>query len=771
MATSTEDGGAEPGRRLADAEQLRQFVDALFRYCSTGWVSFRAFYEDGRRKAPLLVKAQKLDDGGLSDVIKTASALATLTANNPEPAVFAPPICMFKTGRKAGEADVCEAPTLSVELDSRPEESHERLEGLLGPATVVLRSGGVWTDPETGECHDKLHVHWRLTEPAADADDLALLKRLRGLATGLVGGDPTAVPPCHPLRWAGSWHRKAEPRLARITELRAGAELELRDAAAVLEDAARLAGVAVPTPGASQGCSTPLALDADLAALVAAIPNAPDPDDANDAAHRWHDWNRVGMAFWAATQGSDAGRDAFQSWSAKRLDFHDPAVTAARWENYGKSPPTRLTAGTLIYLARKAVPDFRLPSWGQSVEAMPVDRVPVLPDVSNLPEPLQGAIVADPKLAAAWAAPTKLTGGAKHTPAGLDFSLMLYLTRQGHDDELIEQALRHHPFGQIGSGQAVGGAADQRIAQLLLDAAGAREKAERYRASQAWLDDLIVGEQGTPRDCLANGAIALRMDPDLAGRIAFDEHRGAVMCRDLPWRTGDDWREWANSDDLRFAEWLQLREVPLRPTTCADAVATVADENRNHPVRNYLEELVWDGVPRLDSWLQRYLGVKVLPGIGEEAKHRALYVREVGRRWAISGVARIYRPGCKADHALVLEGRQGAGKSSALAALVPNADWFADEISDLGSKDSAQDLRGKWLLELAELSALKRGEIERVKAFMSRSVDHYRPSYGRRSQDFPRQCFFAGTTNAEEYLIDETGNRRWWPVIRGYALY
>ena len=99
--------------------------------------------------------------------------------------------------------------------------------------------------------------------------------------------------------------------------------------------------------------------------------------------------------------------------------------------------------------------------------------------------------------------------------------------------------------------------------------------------------------------------------------------------------------------------------------------------------------------------------------------------------------------------------------------MVPERDWFADEISDLGSKDRAQDLCAKWIIELAELSALKRGDIERVKAFMSRSVDHYRPSYGRRSQDFPRQCVFAGTTNADAYLADETGNRRFWPVRVG----
>jgi putative DNA primase/helicase len=143
------------------------------------------------------------------------------------------------------------------------------------------------------------------------------------------------------------------------------------------------------------------------------------------------------------------------------------------------------------------------------------------------------------------------------------------------------------------------------------------------------------------------------------------------------------------------------------------------------------------------------------------------FVRQAGRRWFLSAVARVYRPGCKADCAVILEGPQGAGKSSALAALVPDPEWFADDIADLGCKDSAQDLRGKWIIELGELSAMRRAEVERTKAFMSRAVDHYRPSYGRRSQDFPRQCVFAGTTNADAYLGDETGNRRFWPVKVG----
>jgi len=740
--------------RKADAEQLRQFIDALFRYCSGGWVSFRAFFEDSRRKAPLFVRAHKLDDGGLADVITTAIALATRAASNPEPSVFAPPICTFRTGRTAAEADVAEAPTLSVELDANPRDSCERLEGLLGPATVVMRSGGVWTDPGTGECHDKLHAHWRLTEPASDAEDLALLKRMRGLAAGLVGGDPTAVPPCHPLRWAGSWHLKAAPRLAEIVELRGEAELELRDAASVLEDAARLAGVQVETAGRPASNPSPIELDADLAALVATIPNEAAGEGPEDPVGRWNDWNRVGMALWAATGGSDAGLVAFQAWSAKRSDIYDADVTLARWQHYVTSAPKRLTAGTLVYLARKAQPDFRLPSWDLEKAPPEPEALPV--DISALPEPLQALIEGDPRLADAWSSGRKLTKGTDQSANGLEFSLAVYLAVHRCDDALIELALRHYPFGQVRDWTEA--RAERRIEKLLEKVTPYREKAERRAGAAAWFGDLLTGQEGVPRDCLVNGVVPLRQDPELSGRLAFDEHRGAVMCRDMPWRPGDEWREWTNTDDLRLAEWLQLREVPLKPNTCAEAVGTVADDHRNHPIRNYLDGLVWDGVPRLDRWLHDYLGVgPCMTG----------YVREVGRRWPISGVARIYRLGCKADHALVLEGGQGAGKSSALAALIPMSDWFADEISDLGSKDSAQDLRGKWLLELAELSALRRGEIERVKAFMSRGIDHYRPSYGRRSQDFPRQCFFAGTTNADTYLADETGNRRWWPVKVG----
>jgi hypothetical protein len=256
-----------------------------------------------------------------------------------------------------------------------------------------------------------------------------------------------------------------------------------------------------------------------------------------------------------------------------------------------------------------------------------------------------------------------------------------------------------------------------------------------------------------PRDLMANGSLILRSETCFEGRVRYDEHRGAIVCRDMPWNRESDWREWTDTDDNRLAEWAQLREVPLRPGTCAQAVDAVANDNKFHPIRDYLDSLHWDGVPRLDTWLSTYLGVE-----------DTAYARAVGRCWMISGAARIRNPGCKVDHVLILEGDQRLRKSSALKALMRDPDWFSDDMEKMGTKDAAQGLRGKWLIEVAELSALNRSEVETVKAFVSRAVDHYRPSYGRRSQSIPRQSFFAGTTNAETYLADQTGNRRFWPV-------
>jgi hypothetical protein len=184
------------------------------------------------------------------------------------------------------------------------------------------------------------------------------------------------------------------------------------------------------------------------------------------------------------------------------------------------------------------------------------------------------------------------------------------------------------------------------------------------------------------------------------------------------------------------------------------AAQTAARDRPFHPLRAYLKGLRWDGVKRVDRWLTTYLGAA-----------ETEYSRAVGSRWLISAVARIFRPGSKADCCLILEGPQGIRKSTALRTLA--GEYFTDELADLGSKDAAMQTRGAWIIELSELDSLSHSDVARIKAFMSRTTDRFRPPYGMRLVESPRQCVFAGTVNHSTYLRDETGGRRFWPVTCG----
>src|SRR5262245_29015931 len=222
----------EPNR-----DQIEIFVQGMFRHCNGGGVvSLRAFYENGD-KSSFRITDIKLT-GGLPFLIEAAEDDARRAANDPKPVVFCPPVATFAPTGRAREQDLLEAPVLSIELDQKPRTALATLEQLLGPATLVVRSGGVWVNPETGEAEDKLHAHWRLKEPAR-ATDITKLKRARRIATELVGGDTTNVPACHPIRWPGSWHRKAKPRMCEIVSTdHLDNEIDLDLALQALEDIA-----------------------------------------------------------------------------------------------------------------------------------------------------------------------------------------------------------------------------------------------------------------------------------------------------------------------------------------------------------------------------------------------------------------------------------------------------------------------------------------------------------------------------------------------------
>jgi predicted P-loop ATPase len=272
---------------------------------------------------------------------------------------------------------------------------------------------------------------------------------------------------------------------------------------------------------------------------------------------------------------------------------------------------------------------------------------------------------------------------------------------------------------------------------------------------------LIRNRFGHPRWCAENAGLILEHHPDWAGALAFDEFNVQVLLlKRIPGSRAPlarfQPRELTEPDITAALRWFNRNGFPdATRNTLAEAMIEVAHETIISPVRHYLEGLTWDGKPRIGTWLTVYCGVVC-----------TRFVRAAGQAWLISAVARALDPGCKADCALIFEGPQGAGKSSALRTLAGPA-WFFDGLRDFTSKDAAAGLRGKWIIELPELAAMRRSDNEAAKAFMSRCVERYRPAYGRVEVSEPRRCVFAGTTNRSDYLTDDTGARRYWPVAIG----
>jgi predicted P-loop ATPase len=275
-------------------------------------------------------------------------------------------------------------------------------------------------------------------------------------------------------------------------------------------------------------------------------------------------------------------------------------------------------------------------------------------------------------------------------------------------------------------------------------------------------DKLLRSSTNTPRKIVANATTILALDPRWSGVLAYQALSDKlVKLLPPPWHSHDAPQDntagpWTDADTSRMQAWLSREySLDLGKEATDAAVQTTAEQHVIDPLKDYFDRVrgTWDGVNRIDIWLS-----VVFNAIAND------YSRAIGRRWLISAVARALRPGCKVDHVLVLEGLQGKKKSTALEMLCPTPELFFDSELAIGDKDAYQVLRGKWIAELGELSSLSRGELSTLKAFITRKVDTYRQSYGRRSIDSPRRFVFSGSTNESEYLRDSTGNRRWWPV-------
>jgi len=239
--------------------------------------------------------------------------------------------------------------------------------------------------------------------------------------------------------------------------------------------------------------------------------------------------------------------------------------------------------------------------------------------------------------------------------------------------------------------------------------------------------------------------------------VGFDElsQRGVLRSERLPW-TVEIGRE-LNDDLIRIVrEWImhQFGFEPKREDV-SDVLFALATKNTFNPVMDYLNGLTWDGVARIDRLFPDYFGAA-----------DSDYEKAVGRKLMLAAVRRMRRPGAKFDTVPIIEGRQGSGKTSALRVL--GGDWHSDaELGRLDGKDSAGVLHGTWIMELGELTAMRKAEVDHLKAFVSRTEDRYRPPYGKTVKTYPRRCVFVGTTNSGSYLRDVTGNRRYLPVSAG----
>lgn len=265
--------------------------------------------------------------------------------------------------------------------------------------------------------------------------------------------------------------------------------------------------------------------------------------------------------------------------------------------------------------------------------------------------------------------------------------------------------------------------------------------------------------------CFANIALWIQTDPQWKDCFAVDAFANrAVVLSPIPGSTDHRVpRELTDNDYLLVRKWFERNGFPkIAKSDVIDAVDNVAIHNSFEPVQSYLTALPAVAGGLIDTWIHRFLGVPIT----EDPNHNR-YVQAVGRKWLISAVARAMNPGCQADHALVLEGRQGAGKSSALRALCPDEAWFGDSLPNFHDKDASEYLDGKWIVEMAELASMRKSELEDMRSFLTRRYEEFRPAYGRKKVYRPRRCVFSGSTNRDDYLKDGAGERRIWPVHVG----
>ncbi len=268
----------------------------------------------------------------------------------------------------------------------------------------------------------------------------------------------------------------------------------------------------------------------------------------------------------------------------------------------------------------------------------------------------------------------------------------------------------------------------------------------------SWAEDLEVDTKGKYLSSASNISLIMRNDPDLKGAFKdnqFDNKK--YVFRSLPWRKIDKPEPLKDVDLSGVRNFIEQAYGISAVTKIEDALKLELDRNRFHPIRNYLNQLKWDGVNRIDNLLIDYFGAK-----------DNSYTREALRKTLVGAVARVFSPGIKFDLVLVLVGSQGVGKSTFISKL--GQEWFSDSFHTMKGKEAFEQLQGAWLIEMAELSGLRQQQIEVIKHFITKREDIFRPAFGKMVEVFKRQCVFLATTNTVDFLKDSSGNRRFMPI-------
>ncbi|WP_159723155.1 virulence-associated E family protein [Enterococcus sp. CSURQ0835] len=267
--------------------------------------------------------------------------------------------------------------------------------------------------------------------------------------------------------------------------------------------------------------------------------------------------------------------------------------------------------------------------------------------------------------------------------------------------------------------------------------------------------DLEIDEYGQIKASAQNLEKIMLRDPNLKEKIFLNIFSNRIEIRkNLPWRRVDQDKTWKDADDAGLRIYIEKIYGIVSRGKVDDALIQEIERNSYDPVKEYLENLIWDNKPRVETLLIDYLGAEDNP-----------YNRTVTRKFLAAAVARIFVPGIKFDYMLVTSGPQGIGKTLLPSKLA--GQWFSNSLEGVSGKDAYEALQGVWIMEMGELSATKKADIEATKHFISKQEDIFRVAYGRHKSYFKRRCVFWGTTNDTEFLRDKTGNRRFWPVDVG----